>query len=202
MKKEGPPLESIIRRIAETPAEFLLAPRIGTAGDVHVPAVVNDTLKRLGIAIPVPDLTVFAGRDPKTDRVRLSITMLACWAIADEALRPGSTEQDSSERLTLADVMVLLRDDASELAAHTTASKIIRDADRREELARLALARLGLRPAGETLAQAQDRLTTLSSAERVRLLKASRQAEERASAIRAALARKAAEESADKWTRE
>jgi hypothetical protein len=199
MNKEGPPLESIIRRIAETPAEFLLAPRIGTAGDIHVPAVVNDTLKRLGIAIPVPDLAIFAGRDPKTDRVRLSITLLACWTIADEALRPGSSEKGSSE---WADVMVLLRDDASELAANTTAAKIVQDADRREELARLALARLGLRPAGETLAQAQDRLTTLSSAERTRLLKASRQAEERASAIRAALARKAAEESADKWTRE
>jgi hypothetical protein len=194
MKKEGPPLESIIRRIAETPAEFMLAPRIGEAGDVHVPAVVNDTLKRLGIAIPVRNLAIFAGRDPKTDRVRLSITLLACWTIADESLRPASSK--------LADVMVLLRDDASELAAHTTAAKIVQDADRREELARLALARLGLRPAGETLAQAQDRLTTLSSAERARLLKASRQAEERASTIRAALARKAAEESADKWTRE
>jgi hypothetical protein len=34
------------------------------------------------------------------------------------------------------------------------------------------------------------------------VLKASRQAEERARAIRAALVRKAAEESADKWTRE
>jgi hypothetical protein len=194
MNQEGPPLESIIRRIAETPAEFLLAPRIGTAGDVHVPAVVNDTLKRLGIEIPVRDLAIFAGRDPKTDRGRLSITLLACWAIADEGLHPATSEW--------ADVMVLLRDDASELAANTTAAKIVQDADRREELARLALARLGLRPAGETLAQAQDRLTTLSSAERARLLKASRQAEERASAIRAALARKAAEDSADKWTRE
>jgi hypothetical protein len=204
MNKEGPPLETIIRRIAETPAEFLLAPRIGTAGDVHVPAVVNDTLKRLGIAIPVPELAIFAGRDPKTDRVRLSITLLACWTIADESLRAASPAKAASKPATaaLADVMVLLRDDASELAAHTTATKIVQDADRREELARLALARLGLRPAGETLAQAQDRLTTLSSAERARLLKASRQAEERASAIRAALARKAAEESADKWTRE
>lgn len=194
MKNPGPPLESITRRIAETPAEFLLAPRIGTAGDVHVPAVVYDTLRQLGISIPLPDLAVFAGRDPKTDRTRLSIALLACWTLADEGLRSASSDLPS--------VLVLLRDDAGELATHSTAAKITQDPDRREELARLVLARLNLRPAGETLAQAQDRLTTLSSAERARILKASRQAEERASAIRAALVSKAAEESADKSTRE
>jgi hypothetical protein len=194
LKEEGPLIESLTRRIAETPAEFLLAPRIGSAGDVHVPAVVHDTLRRRGITIPLPDLAVFAGRDPKSDRVRLSITLLACWLLADEGLEltPGD----------LAGVLTLLRDDAAELAVHGAAARIVQDPDRREELARLTLARLGLRPVGETIAQAQDRLTTLSSAERARVLKASRQAEERARAIRAALVRKAAEESADKWTRE
>ena len=194
MNTEGPPLGCLTRRIAETPAEFLLAPRIGSVGDVHTPAVVHDTLKRLGISIPLPELAVFAGRDPKTDSVRLSITLLACWVLADEGLRSSSP--------ALAQVMHLLRDDAAELAVHGAAARIVQDPDRREELARLTLARIGLRPAGETLAQAQDRLTTLSSAERSRILKASRLAEERARTIRAALARKAAEESADKWTRE
>lgn len=194
MKEEGPLIESLTRRIAETPAEFLLAPRIGAEGDVHVPAIVYDTLRRRGIAIPLPDLAVFAGRDPKADRVRLSITLLACWLLADDGLELVPND--------LAGVLTLLRDDATELAVHGTAARILQDPDRREELARLTLARLGLRPAGETIAQAQDRLTTLSSAERERVLKASRQAEERARAIRAALVRKAAEESADKWTRE
>jgi hypothetical protein len=67
---------------------------------------------------------------------------------------------------------------------------------------RVALARVGLRPAGETIAQAQDRLMTLSSAERQRVMRAARAAEERARAIREALARKAAQESADKYTRD
>ena len=48
----------------------------------------------------------------------------------------------------------------------------------------------------------QDRLVTLSSSERQRVLRASRAAEERARAIREALARKAAQESADKYTRD
>ena len=194
MKKEGPPLEALTRRIAETPAEFLLAPRIGAVGEVHVPAVVHDTLKRYSGSLPLQNLSAFAGRDAKADRVRLSITLLTCWVLADEGLRAASPD--------LAEVMTLLRDDAIELSQHGAAARIVQDPDRREELARLTLARLGLRPAGETLAQAQDRLTTLSSAERARVLKASRVAEERARSIRAALARKAAEESADKWTRE
>jgi len=56
--------------------------------------------------------------------------------------------------------------------------------------------------AEQSVAQAQDRLTTLNSAERARVLQAARAAEERARQIRAALVSKAAQESADKWTRE
>mgnify|MGYP003580705592 CR=1 FL=1 len=74
--------------------------------------------------------------------------------------------------------------------------------ERREELVRTTVARLGLQPDGETAAQAADRLASVSGVERRRLLQASRAAEARARAIREALARKAAEESADKWTRE
>ncbi|HEY1052340.1 MAG TPA: hypothetical protein VGE39_21355, partial [Prosthecobacter sp.] len=88
------------------------------------------------------------------------------------------------------------------LAAHTSSRSFVTDPDRREEIVRVALARLHLRPAGETAAQAQDRLTSLSASERQRVIAAARAAEERAQAIREALARKAAEESADKYTRE
>jgi hypothetical protein len=98
--------------------------------------------------------------------------------------------------------MELLDKESGELAIQCAARKFVADPDRREELARLALARLGFRPAGETLAQAQDRLTTLNSTERARVMKASRAAEERARQIREALVRKAAEESADKFSRE
>jgi len=59
-----------------------------------------------------------------------------------------------------------------------------------------------VRPAGETAAQAQDRLAAVSSGERLRVIEAARLAEERAREIREALARKAAQEAADKWTRE
>jgi hypothetical protein len=96
----------------------------------------------------------------------------------------------------------LLLQGGNELALHVAADKFVANVERREELARFCLARLGFRPAGETRAQAEDRLSSLSAAERARVLQASRQAEARARAVREALARKAAEESADKYTRE
>ena len=70
------------------------------------------------------------------------------------------------------------------------------------ELLRLMLADLDRRPAGETPAQAQDRLSSISSLERARVLEAARAAEARAQEIREALRRKAAQEGADKWARE
>jgi hypothetical protein len=194
MKHEGPPLEVLVRRVSETPPDFLLAPRIGAIGEVHLPAVVHDVLKLKGLSIALPELAVFAGRDPKADRARLSIALLMCWLVADDSLAPRATDVPA--------LIGLLRDDATDLAAHGGAARIVRDAERREELVRLTLARLQLRPAGETPEQAEDRLITLSSSERARVLQASRAAEERARKIREALVRKAAEESADKWTRE
>lgn len=194
MECEGPLLESLTRRLAETPEDFLAEPRIGSAGRVHAPAVVADLLQRLGTAADAPKLRRFAGEDPRRDRNRLSITLLFCWLLADDWFRPLGLNSDQ--------VMDIIAAEAAELADRVAARKFVTDPDRREELARLALARLGFRPAGEKRAQAQDRLATLNSAERARVLQAARVAEERARKIRQALAKKAAEESADKWTRE
>jgi hypothetical protein len=76
------------------------------------------------------------------------------------------------------------------------------DPKRREEIVRSMLAMLELLPEGETEAQADDRLTRVSSAQRKRLLAAAREAEARAEVVREALAAKAAQEAADKYTRE
>jgi hypothetical protein len=76
------------------------------------------------------------------------------------------------------------------------------DPKRREEIVRSILATLELLPEGETEAQADDRLTRVSSAQRKRLLAAAREAEARAEVVREALAAKAAQEAADKYTRE
>lgn len=194
MEREGPVLETLTRRLAETPEDFLAEPRIGAAGRVHTAAVVGDLLRALRAPAGSGELRRFHGADPRADRNRLSLTLVLCWLLADEWFARAA--------LPAAALLPLLGEQAHELAAQSAAGKFVTDPDRREELARLALARLGYRPAGETLAQAQDRLSTLSSAERARVLRAARAAEERAREIREALARKAAEESADKWGRE
>jgi hypothetical protein len=193
MEREGPLLETLTRRLTETPEEFLTEPRAGNTGQVHTAAVVGDLLRMLGHEARVGDLAPFSAND-RRDRNRLGMTLVLAWLLADEWF--ARTRPDMSGVLTV------LGTTATELAEHIAPAKLVADPDRREELARVALARLGLRPAGETVAQAQDRLMTLSSAERQRVMRAARVAEERARSIREALARKAAQESADKYTRD
>ncbi len=194
MDTEGPILETLTRRLAETPEEFLGEPRIGGTGQVHVAAVAGDLLRALGASPDAKSLSVFTGRDPQRDRNRLALTLLLSWLLGDDWFQ--QTKHDARKLFCLLDA------EAAELALQTAARRFVTDPERREELARFTLAQLGFRPAGETLAQAQDRLTTLSSAERARVIKAAQTAELRARQIREALARKAADESADKWTRE
>jgi len=194
MQREGPTLEVLVRRLAETPEDFLAEPKIASLGAVDVPAVAGDLLRMCGQTPNPPSLAVFAGTDGRRDRNRLAVTLVMSWLLGDEWFQSAS--------LPAAALLKLLHEEATDIAALVGAKKFVTDPDRREELARLVLARLDCRPAGESIAHAQDRLTTLSSLERSRVLKISQAAAQRARQIREALARKAAEESADKWTRE
>jgi hypothetical protein len=195
MKEEGPLLEALTRRLAECPADFLAEPRIGKSGAVHVEAVVSDLLRDLGGASLTPaQAAVFQSKDARKDRNRLSLVLIGCWLLHDEWFR--------KEQRFAAQAHSFLSEGLTELAALVPAPQFASDADRREELVRLCLRQLGLRPGGESESQALDRLTTLNTAERQRVIRAAREAEERARAIREAMAKKAAEEAADKWTRE
>lgn len=189
----GPPLERVMRRLAETPEDFLAEPRIGETGQVVTAALVGDLLQALGHPFAAADLAGFAGT-AGVDRNRLMLVAIAVWLLADDWVVTAAPDQ--------AALMELLGARITDLAGAGRADMFVGDAERREELARTVLAALGLVPAGETEAQASDRLSAVSAAERRRLLRASRDAEERARAIREALIRKAAEESADKYTRE
>jgi len=193
MNHEGPPLETLLHRLAETPGEFLAAPRVSGRGDVQVDAVVADLVRSFGQALDPALLVPFHAASTK-DRNRLSVALLISWLLSDDWFRAHGTVSGS--------LLSVIAEAAAELAPATAADVFTRDPDRREEMARLTLARLDFRPAGETIAQAQDRLKSISAAERARVIKAARAAEERARSIREALARKAAEESADKYTRE
>jgi hypothetical protein len=190
MTEEGPLLEILLRRLAETPPDFLADPVLGESGTVETRALVNDLLRMHGATSVDPRLHQLSGSAPR-DANRLRLAQLLAWLYADRWVFGARW-----------DVLPALLELSSELALLVPAHKAVEQPERREELARLALAKLGLRPAGESEEVARDRLTTLSSAERARVLAASRAAEQRARAIREALAKKAAEESADKWSRE
>lgn len=228
MKYEGPPLQQLTHRLAECPPEFLDEPRVGGQGTIHVAAVVNDLLTALGHASddtawtadfmpgadPVHPLTAIpagapslmdrlisklSGSDstppiPANDRDWLRCVLVACWLLHDTWFQ--------QQKNNAAAVRNFLTGDLRELSKSTQAPKLVGDPDRREELARLCLKALDYRPKGESAEQAQDRLATLNTSERMRLLKAVREAEKRAKEIRDAMAKKAAEEAAAKYNRE
>lgn len=193
--RDGPPLEVLIRRLEDCPPDFLAEPIVGAAGVVSVPAVVADLARDLGWEPSAAGLAAALEQGEAKERRRhLQLVLLASWLLHDPWFRSHQGLGEPAVRW----ITTGLR----ELARLVSPSQCVSDPERREELARLALAGLGLRPAGETDEQAEDRLTTLNSLERQRVIRASRAAEERSRAIRAALARKAAYEAADKMNRE
>lgn len=190
----GPDLQHLLRRISSTPADFLDEPKTHSGGNLAVAALVHDTLRQTGYNASVEQLHRFTSGHSEKDHNRLSLVALAIWVLNDDWFK--STLRDADALLSLLDLAM------QQLADASTATKYINDSERREEFARFLLARLNYRPAGESITQATDRLSALSSTERNRLLQESREAEARARAIREALAKQAAAESADKWTRE
>jgi len=195
MNQEGPLLETLTRRLAECPAEFLAEPRIGATGVVQVAAVVSDLIRDLGGAPLTPkQALVFQSKDILRARNRLRLVLVAGWLLHD----PWFCDQKKFAY----QAHHFLSEGLTELSGFTPAPLFVSDPDRREELARVCLKTLGLRPAGESVAQAQDRLTTLSTAERQRVILAARQAEERARQIREAMARESAREAEMKAMRE
>lgn len=194
MSSEGPLLETLTRRLAECPPDFLAEPRLGRKGQVQVPAVVADLLRDLG-GPPLTPAEAQAFTAPAASaRNGLRLVLLACWLLHADwfCARPQLAEAARQ----------FLRAGLGELAELVQVSTCVADADRREEFVRVCLQGLDLHPAGETVAQAQDRLATLNTAERQRVIRASQKAEARAREIREAMAREAAREAQMKVTRE
>jgi len=100
-------------------------------------------------------------------------------------------------------VLLFLRDNKLiDLAEIVDYNEFIQDMERREEIVRFCLDGIDLFPKGENKIIAKDRLTTLDSIERKRIIEKSRKAQERSRQLREAMARKRAQEAASKMTRE
>jgi len=195
MSRKGPVLDRLMHRLSECPAACLQPPRAGKEDGVHVDAVVHDLIVTLGGSPPSREaLSSFAPSTPKPPR-SLSLVLIACWLLHDDWFRAAGG-------IVAAPTLTWLQSGLRTLAELVSPELFVRDPDRREELVRLCLAALGLRPVGETAAQADDRLRSLDSVERVRLLRDTREQEERARRLREAMRQKEAVEAAAKVSRE
>jgi hypothetical protein len=186
MLNEGPQLELLLHRLTDCPEEFLLPPLGAQGGMIHVPALVADHFRALGLEPTGGGLAGEPGH--------LSLVALAMWLLHDDwfLARPDLAAATAA----------LLGESLAKLSQVVTAQQCVRDPDRREEFARVCLRSLALRPAGESLEQAQDRGNTLDSIERGRVMRDTRAAEARARQVREQMAKRAAEEAAAKTTRE
>jgi hypothetical protein len=173
-------LSTLTRRLAETPADFL-------SDQTSVAAVVSDVLVAAGgDGLNATTAAPFQVTDePNWTR----LVLIACWLVSDESLKPVP------ERLMRYFTEVLPR-----LAALVPPGHFVADADRREELARLALRELDVLPDGETAEQAADRLTTVDSVRRFHVLEQTRAAEARAKAVRKAMEEQQAREAAARYS--
>lgn len=196
MNYEGPQLDALLHRLAECPSEFLAASTDHSAASsddsVRLVAIVCDLLRKFSPSSP-PErnatlLSSLRGRTPAA----ASLTGIVCWLLDD----PWFTSLPDANG---AMVTFLNRPILNELSQLVRPDRFVNDPDRREELVRLCLAHLELRPLGETIAQAADRLTTLDSRERDRVLRETAAAEKRAREIREAMALKRAQEAASRY---
>ena len=187
MTETGPPLDRLLHRLADCPPEFLLA-----AGEIDVVALACDHFRALRCRILTPPQRRLLVGLPSDAQRLLAIVL---WLLRDDwfIARPELAER----------TWWLLQSDAlTHLPKLVGPDATINDPDRREELVRLCLRGMGLHPDGESAAQAADRFTTLDSVERERVIRQTRQAEARSKEIRAAMARKRAEEAASRYSPE
>ena len=176
------PVARLTRRLADTPGDFLAEP-----SEVSVAAIVSDVLRLCG----GPGLAGASAAGFVRERNELRLILIACWLVADEELVACGVPDVVRELLTSG---------LSRLAGLVDAEKFVSDPDRREELARICLRALGLAAAGESAAQAEDRLSTVDSVRRHEVLAAARAAEERAAAVRKAMEEKRAQEAAARYS--
>lgn len=183
----GPQLDGLLHRLAECPPDFLRGP-----DEIDIVALACDHFRALDVAIPNEKqrhaLAALPGDAPR-------ILPVVLWLLRDPWFLARPELAEATRKLLCCPAL-------TRLAKLVRPEALVNDADRREELVRLCLQELGLLPEGESAAQAADRLTTLDSVERERVIRQTRKAEARAREVREAMARKRAEEAAARYSRE
>ncbi len=186
--REGPEIERLLQRLARCPREFLQA---GTEDGSDALAIICDQMRRV-IPNEPPELSPHLPRLRSGSTPHQSLLAIVGWLLYDDwflqmpELGPAMWQLYTSPKLI-------------ELSKLLKPELFVFDADRREELTRFCLQVMALLPRGETNSYAKDRLTTLDTIERNRVLRATAAAERRAREVREAMARAKAQESASRY---
>ncbi|MEQ1826093.1 MAG: hypothetical protein ABL921_09105 [Pirellula sp.] len=198
MKNEGPLLETLLRRLSECPIEFVETCKTPT-GLPQLIAILSDHFREFGDANPMlKDATLVTrlkNGAKHTDVASMrywALLSVATWLLHDDwfLARP---------ELSKASLQWLSNKSLEKLSEIVSPDNCISDPDRREELVRISLGAMGLRPLGESIEQATDRSQTLDSVEREGILRATAAAERRAREVREAMAKEQALESASRY---
>ena len=194
-------LSYLLKRISETPKEFFnpvvkKGKKIGK-NEINLGAIVNDLIfDHGGNYMIISAIDSFFENKNKDNLNYLKIVSILVYLFYDESFM--------IEKCDYKKIFGFLKSPKlKELSRIVDYREFLEDQERKEELARLALEALGFLPKGETQKKAKDRLTTLDSIERKKIMEKTRIAQEKARKLREALAKKKAEEEwASKMNRE
>lgn len=196
----GPDLYSLLLRLQNCPAEFLKEPILQAPpktykGNILVSAIVNDLLLDMGFETNPKNLfDSFKLKYSEANLNYLQVVLVASYLYHDDWFIQDDRYAEKIKNV--------LTNKLREISSIVNAKDFVMDSERREELIRFCLKEINLKPKGESDNHAIDRLTTLNSIERQRVIEESKAAQKRAQEIREAIARKEAEEAASKWNRE
>lgn len=200
MMNEGPPIETLLRRLTECPSDFLdvgashaatnkVSEQDERSQTNQLNAILCDHFRAMKFDF---DTAVVLNRFHARTASHRAVSAVMIWLLHDPWFL---------SRSDLLEPMCDLVCDArlERLSTLVLAESFVHDPDRREELARFCLSELGYRPLGESVEQAADRLATLDTVERDRVLTAMLDSEKRNREIREAMAQAKAMESASRY---
>ncbi len=187
---EKPTISQMIHHIKKCPSEFLRRPIQNKIGETHTAALVNDLLRSLSNQ---PTAVATFALDPQSHTLaELHLMQISCWALS----HPFFSRVDT--RL----IAGFLKTGLKQVAGLVKTESWITDEERAEELARMIFSACNEIPAGESSSEAQDRLTSVDTVNRIKVIEKSRKAMERAKELRRKMAEEKAREAANIYGRE
>ncbi len=198
--EHGPDLYYLLQRLQNCPIEFLRPPVLlslpkNYSGEIQTGAVVSDLLFALGSNEDPRKIFESMQIKYSAENVNyLQLILVVSYLLNDTWFISAQKYATQAKEL--------LSNKLKNLSVVVEAKQFVLDSERREELVRFCLKELNLKPKGESEIHAMDRLTTINSIERQKLIEESKAAQKRAQELREAIARQEAEEAASKWNRE